>query len=374
MLTAKIHDPSVEGDSPLDIALEEVEEFIGFADSLSDPFQFNDAGNAFEFPLDIKIFEGSFGAVAEPEEIFEEEIENFEVVFEFFAAGGVEGLGLFGPIGPGEDAGGGTEEGEHRGATFVVGGEVDGEGSAGATGGEGDAAFCLVESFECREVLHFARGEAGEVERDGAGADGGEEVVGIGRGTDDDEVGRGFFEDFEERIGGLFVGAIDLIDEEDTVAALERVKLSAFLESAHLLDGDLAERAFGAECDEVGVRLEEEGIVVAFIGGHFFAFGDGVEVVGKAEVILLDGFGVSEEAGGETTREGGFADAFGAGEEDGLGDTGAGDHLLEDLGGGAIAVEVVKHWPAPCGGNGRQCGVGRRTRRRHGRHRRIGRR
>ena len=48
----------------------------------------------------------------------------------------------------------------------------------------------------------------------------------------------------------------------------------AFLQQAHLLDGELAQRAIGREGQKIGVSREDQGIVVAFIGGPFFAVGD----------------------------------------------------------------------------------------------------
>ncbi len=43
-------------------------------------------------------------------------------------------------------------------------------------------------------------------------------------------MGGRLFERFEERVGGLLVGAVDLVDEEDAMGAAEGEKLRSFFE------------------------------------------------------------------------------------------------------------------------------------------------
>src|SRR5262249_48539246 len=122
------------------------------------------------------------------------------------------------------------------------------------------------------------------------------------------------FENLEERVGGLFVGTIDVVNKEDPVLAFQRTKLRAVFEEPHLLNGDLAEGTVGREGDKVGVGVEEEGIVGSLFGGELFTLGEEFDVVGEAEVILFDSLDVTaEELGGEAAGEGGFANAFGTG-------------------------------------------------------------
>src|SRR5579864_8745247 len=98
------------------------------------------------------------------------------------------------------------------------------------------------------------------MQRHGARANGGQQIVSIARGEDENQMRRRLFERFEQRIGGLIVGALDLIDEEDAPVALERLERRALLEESHLLDGDLAQRAVGREAEEIGMGGEEERI------------------------------------------------------------------------------------------------------------------
>ena len=63
------------------------------------------------------------------------------------------------------------------------------------------------------------------------------------------------------------------------------------------------------------MRGKDQRIVVAFIGGPFFALGDEGGVRFQAEVVLFDFVRVVQESGAETAGERRFADAFGTGEQ-----------------------------------------------------------
>ena len=167
------------------------------------------------------------------------------------------------------------------------------------------------------------------MERHGARADGGQQVVGVFGRHDQDQVRRRLFERLEQGIGGLLVGAVHVIDQEDAAAALVGQVLGALFEQAGLLDGDLAQRAVGREGDEIGVGGEQQRVLVALVGGPFLARGDGLEVVRQAEVVLFDPLGVAQQARAQAARERGLAHALGAGEEQGLREAVVRDHLFE---------------------------------------------
>ncbi len=148
------------------------------------------------------------------------------------------------------------------------------------------------------------------MERHGARADGGQQVVGVLRGHDQDQVRRRLFQRLQQRVGGLLVGAVHVVDQEDAAAAVVRQERRALLEQARLRDGDLAQRAIGREGDEIGMGGEEQRIFVALLGGPFFAAGDDFEVVRQAEVVVLDLLGVAEQARAQAAGQRGFADAL----------------------------------------------------------------
>ena len=135
----------------------------------------------------------------------------------------------------------------------------------------------------------------------------------------------------EERIGGLVVGAVHVVDQEDAPAAFVRQELRALLEQPRLRDGDLAQRAVGREGDEIRVRGEQQRVFVALVRGPLFAGGDGFQVVRQAEIVLLDLFGVPEQPRAQPPRQRGFADAFRPGEQQGLRQAFLRQHLLERL-------------------------------------------
>ena len=134
----------------------------------------------------------------------------------------------------------------------------------------------------------FAR-KRREVERHGARADGGQQVVGVLRRHDQDEVVGRLLERLQQRVGGLVVGAVDVIDEEDAAAAAHGLERGALLEQARLLDGDLAQRAVGREGDEIRVAWRRRAgrrcacPRATFRGRRWWR-----ALCGQAEVVLLD--------------------------------------------------------------------------------------
>ena len=85
----------------------------------------------------------------------------------------------------------------------------------------------------------------------------------------------------------------------------------------------------GAKVTKSGWRGEQQRVLVALVGGPFLARGDGFEVVRQAEVVLFDLLRVAQQARAQAAGQGGFADALGAGEEQGLRQAVLRDHLLE---------------------------------------------
>ena len=61
----------------------------------------------------------------------------------------------------------------------------------------------------------------------------------------------------EQRIGGLFVGPVEMIDQKNPARAVQRLELGTLLEQAHLRDGELAQRPVGRERHEIGMRGEQ---------------------------------------------------------------------------------------------------------------------
>ena len=193
------------------------------------------------------------------------------------------------------------------------------------------------------ELLHLVARERREVERHGARADGGQQVVGVFGRHDEDEVRRRLLEGLEQGIGGLIVGAVHVIDQEDAPAALVGQVLGAVFEQAGLLDGDLAQRAVGREGDEIGVGGEQQRVLVALVGGPFLAGGDGLQVVRQAQVVLFDLLGVAQQARAQAAGQRGLPHALGTGEEQGLREALVRDHPLQRAGDVRVAPEVVKH-------------------------------
>ncbi len=150
-------------------------------------------------------------------------------------------------------------------------------------------------------------------------------------------------ERFQKRVGGLIVGAVYMVDQEDAPAAMMRQELRALLEESRLRDGDLAQRTIGRERHEIGMGGKEQRIVIALLRGPLLALADDGKVVGKAQVVLLDFFGVPQQARAQPAGQGGFAGALGSGEEQRLRQPVLRDHLFEGVGDMPVAPEILKH-------------------------------
>ena len=210
------------------------------------------------------------------------------------------------------------QERQHGGAALVVSFQVERHGDARAAGRERDAPLRLIQAARAHEAAHLLGLERREVERHGARADGGQQIVGVLRGHDEDQVVGRLFQRFEQRVGGLVVGAVHVVDQEDAAGALVRQILRGFLEQARLRNGDLAQRAVGGEGDEIRVGGEQQRIFVALLRGPLLARRDGFQVIGQRQVVLLDQFRVPQEARRHAPRQGGLADAFAARKTEGF--------------------------------------------------------
>ena len=86
------------------------------------------------------------------------------------------------------------------------------------------------------ERLHLRVRQRRQMERHGARADGRQQIVGVfGRQQQDQMLGR-LFQRLEQRVRGLLVGSIDVVDQENAARSVQRLKLRALLEQTHLLD------------------------------------------------------------------------------------------------------------------------------------------
>ncbi len=127
-----------------------------------------------------------------------------------------------------------------------------------------------------------------QMERHRARADGGQQIVGIFGGQQQDQMIGRLFQRLQQRIRGLLIGAIDMIDQKHAARSVQRLILRALLQQAHLLDGDLPQRAVRRKGQEIGMRGKQQRIFVALVGWPFFALGDGFGVRLQAQIVLFD--------------------------------------------------------------------------------------
>ena len=240
------------------------------------------------------------------------------------AVGGGEGLAHFveeSGVGDAEESGGalvGDAFGSGAGDELVEDGEGVAGGAAAGADDEGehvvgdDSAFFVAEF--AAEFAH--RGGRDEPERVvvGARADGGEDFVRLGGGEDEQDVVRGFFDQFEQGVeacGGDHVGFVDDVDLE---AGVDGGEDGAFAQFAGVVDAAVAG---GVDFDDVD-RAVSVGRQRA--AGAAFAAGFGGGSLGAVE-------GAGEDAG-----RGGLAAAAGPGEQVGVVEAPGADGVDERLG------------------------------------------
>src|SRR5690606_19559213 len=224
-----------------------------------------DAGSAAFLPF-LEFFEGSgcaahcfgyaFAGGAFPE-------SSFEVCFLLF----VEGRGAFLRVGFRDlvQAGGGVHaraeavepggDGEDffpPGAGGFVGGELAGAFQVSGSGaGRGDCAVPVDPVPGDEGVDDRFRAGGAQVHEAAAGADRDEQVVGGGRGQQPRGARGGFFDCFEQGVGGGFGGAVGVFEQHDPEAAPRGAGGGAHHEFPGLLHAE-AEPA-GAHVEDVGV-------------------------------------------------------------------------------------------------------------------------
>ncbi len=146
----------------------------------------------------------------------------------------------------------------------------------------------MIQAARDAERFHLVGIEARQAQRHGSRANRRQQIVGIGRRHDQDQMRRRFFQGFQERVRGLLIRAVDLIDQKYAPVAFQRLERGSILQEAHLMDGELPQRAIRRERQEIGVRGEEQRVFVALVGGPLFAIGDQILIGFQAEIVGFD--------------------------------------------------------------------------------------
>ena len=90
------------------------------------------------------------------------------------------------------------------------------------------------------------------------------------------------------------------------------------------------------------MRGKQQWVFVALIGRPLFALRDGFDIRFQAEIILLDFAGVTDHGRRKSPRQGGFADSFGAVQQNGLRNALLLRHREQGLGDLRITVEMFE--------------------------------
>ena len=83
---------------------------------------------------------------------------------------------------------------------------------AGSALGQRQAALRMLQAAGLDEGTHVFFPQAAKLERNRTGADSRQQIVGIAGRQDQNQVRRRLFEGLEQRVGGLWIGAIDAVD------------------------------------------------------------------------------------------------------------------------------------------------------------------
>ena len=116
-----------------------------------------------------------------------------------------------------------------------------------------------------------------------------------------------------------------------------------FFELAHLWNRDLAQGSIGREGYEIRMRGKQERVFVALLRCPFFALVDDGLIVAKAEVILLNLMGFSEQSSGKSPGQSGLPQPLRSREEEGLREAFLARKLLQSLGDRLVAVKIGEH-------------------------------
>src|SRR5580698_1462249 len=104
--------------------------------------------------------------------------------------------------------------------------------------------------------------------------DSGQQIVRIlGSQHQNQMLGR-FFQRLQQRVRRLLIGTVDMVDQENAAASVQRLELRALLQQTHLLNGDLPQRTIWSKSKEIRMRGEQQRLIVPFVGGPFLALGD----------------------------------------------------------------------------------------------------
>jgi hypothetical protein len=359
----------VEGERPEEIATHPALNLIETAGGVFDPLKGEEGVEAFEFGAEVGVAEELGCARAQEKKVFEKKRERAE-----------EDRGLLlafssGAIGLGHLEEGGVvgilrcvaDKQERVGAGGDVGFEIEAKGFAcGSLGEAGDESALLLRDVGApvgKKHLDLFYGQCAETDRGTAGADGGEEFAGVFGEEDEVDGGGGFFEDFEEGVGGLLHEGGGG-EDEDFLWGFGGEVVGALDESADLAEFDEELRRVGRDDEDVGVGLNEDAGVFLVDFAELFADGYGfvdlfVEVGGRGDAgaVVADateageGLAVGPEVAwltfaldghGEHEGEGVFSCSGGAGEDEGVGEAAGGDGGAEMFDGGGVAEEVVE--------------------------------
>ena len=105
----------------------------------------------------------------------------------------------------------------------------------------------------------------------------------------------------------------------------------------------------GAKVTKSGWVANSSGSSLRFSAGHFSRAGNGLQVVGQAQVVLLDQFRVPQQARPQAPRQRGLADAFGPGEQQRLRQTLSCASICSSASVTCpIAPEILKHTRSRC--------------------------
>ena len=169
--------------------------------------------------------------------------------------------------------------------------------------------------------------DAAEVVALAAAADGGLEVAWVGGGENEDRVGRRLFERLEERVGGLALDLVGLVDQVDLAAGATGDVVDALAQFADVVDAAVGG---GVHLDEVGMHAVVEITDLRGVGGRI-----AIGVVPKHQ-------GLGEDAGGRR-----LAGAARPGEQVGVRELVLQDRVAQGLDDGVLADDVGEALGAP---------------------------
>ena len=120
-------------------------------------------------------------AFAQQQQVAQQVVEHLQVELQLLALAAADGLGDRNPGAERRGAGSGFEQRQHGGAALVVSLQIERHGQARTAAGQHHAALRLVQAAREDERAHFLAARRREMERHGARADGGQQIVGVFR-------------------------------------------------------------------------------------------------------------------------------------------------------------------------------------------------